>query len=106
MFALRNIYGLCGKRRFGFNSIIIPCLTTVTCDFDDDFTLMPNQRARTVPTKWVDSVTKLAEFTTDLDIDASKIWFNNNHTDLENPESGFDATLTKVNAKVITSVLT
>ena len=44
--------------------------------FDDDFTLTPALSSNTVPTNWVDLLTKSEESATDLDIDSSKIWFN------------------------------
>ena len=43
-------------------------------------------------------MTKSGESTTDLDIDSSEIWFNQNYVDPDDPESGFDATFTKTNA--------
>ena len=43
-------------------------------------------------------MTNSAESTTDLDTDSSKIWFNQNYVETDNPESGFDATFTKTNA--------
>ena len=68
--------------------------------FDDDFTLMPKLRANTIPANWEDLVTKSEDSATDLDINSSKIWFNQYYVERAVPESGFDATFTKSNTKV------
>ena len=68
--------------------------------FDDNFTLMPDLRSNTVPTNWEYLVTKPAESATDLDIDSSKIWFNQNYLDPEDPASDADATFTNSNSTV------
>ena len=44
--------------------------------FDDNFTLIPALRMKTVPSNWADLVEKLSESASNINVDLSKVWFN------------------------------
>ena len=64
--------------------------------FDDKFTLVPAMRSRTVPANWADLVSKSSESVSNSSVDTSKVWFNQMHSDPDDPASGLDALIPTV----------
>ena len=64
--------------------------------FDDEFTLVPAMRSRTVPANWADLVSKSSESVSNSSVDTSKVWFNQMHSDPDDPASGLDALIPTV----------
>ena len=60
--------------------------------FDDDFSLIPSLRTSTVPSNWADLVARSTESVTSDDVDSSKLWFEQNYIDPNEPDAGFGAT--------------
>ena len=59
--------------------------------FNDNFMLILALRMKTIPANWDNLVEKSLESASNVDIDLSKVWFNQNHYDPHEPDSSFTA---------------
>ena len=64
--------------------------------FNDEFTFIPAMRTNTIPLNWVDLVSKSVECVSNMDIDSSKIWFSQQHSNSDDSESGLASLLLSI----------